>query len=436
MLKLKDFSMGMGDRNGHQGKAQLAAIIRAKEQGVEIDPVWNKSNREHTIIGTKPEDVRAEADAAVKALGWKDSYYVDADHINLTTVDSFIGPSDFFTIDVADFIGGPVDNKDISDFVESCKQYIGPLVIPGIEEKIEVDERMIKEKVAPYLGAVRKAGEIYRHIKVIKGEGNFITEVSMDETKLPQTPIDMFFILKAFANEKIPAQTVAPKFTGRFNKGVDYVGPIPGDTSQFEKEFNDDLAVIDYAVANFVAENFRLPSNLKLSIHSGSDKFSIYGPINDSLKRRKKDGKYAGLHLKTAGTTWLEEMIGLAAAGGDGLKIAKEIYKQACKRIDELSALYSTVIDIKRGMLPNPETVKYWSNNRFAQALRHVQSNPNYDRNFRQLIHIAYKIPVEMDRQQNNIFTKALEKYAGIIAENVTTNLYDRHIVPLFIGGK
>ena len=74
---------------------------------------------------------------------------------------------------------------------------------------------------------------------------------------------------------------------------------------QFEKEFNDDLAVIAFAV-----KRYGLPENLKLSVHSGSDKFSIYGAIRRALKRHN-----AGLHIKTAGTTWLEELIGLAEVG-------------------------------------------------------------------------------------------------------------------------
>ena len=119
-------------------------------------------------------------------------------------------------------------------------------------------------------------------------------------------------------------QTIAPKFTGRFNKGVDYVG----DLAQFEKEFRDDLAVIAFAV-----QKFGLPANLKLSVHSGSDKFSLYPIMRRALRETG-----AGLHLKTAGTTWLEEVIGLAEAGGDGLALAKEIYAKALAKKDELCA--------------------------------------------------------------------------------------------------
>src|SRR4051812_38058321 len=108
-MNIKKHTIGTGDRFAHQGKAQLQALVQARDAGIDIYPVWNKSNREHTLIHSKPDDLRAEADAAVKALGWKGEYYVDADHIGLKTVDGFLNASDFYTLDVADFTGKPAD---------------------------------------------------------------------------------------------------------------------------------------------------------------------------------------------------------------------------------------------------------------------------------------------------------------------------------------
>src|SRR5579875_2669794 len=88
-IQLPKYSVGVGDRFAHQAIAQLRACILSAEQGVEVIPVWNKSNREHTIIGSEPSATRAAADEAVRTLGWKKPYYVDADHINLKTVDRF-----------------------------------------------------------------------------------------------------------------------------------------------------------------------------------------------------------------------------------------------------------------------------------------------------------------------------------------------------------
>ncbi|MBA7476082.1 hypothetical protein ES707_11457 [subsurface metagenome] len=412
---LEKYSFGLGDRFGRQGKAQLQAIINAKEQAVQITPVWNKSHREHTLIGTEPAGVRAEADAAVKALGWEGSYYVDADHIGLANVDLFIDSSDFFTLDVADFMGKNAAEDEISAFVNKHSKYIGSLAIPGIDETIEITKEQISKISRKVLFAVKEAGRIYRHIKSAKGADNFVTEVSMDETDSPQTPIEMLFILAAIADEGIPAQTIAPKFTGRFNKGVDYVG----DVTQFEKEFSQDLAVIAFAV-----KEFGLPKNLKLSIHSGSDKFSIYKPINKALKKFD-----AGLHIKTAGTTWLEEIVGLAMAGGSGLAIAKQIYQQALSRFDELCGPYETVIDIDKEKLPAPEIVDRWGPAEYSDTLRHNQSCDKYNADFRQLLHVAYKIAAEMGEDYLN----ALEKHEKVIAEQVTENIYQRHIKRIFI---
>jgi hypothetical protein len=237
----------------------------------------------------------------------------------------------------------------------------------------------------------------------------------MDETENPQTPLEMFFILAMIAEEGIPAQTIAPKFTGRFNKGVEYVG----DVEQFEKEFNEDLAAIAFAI-----EQFGLPDNLKLSIHSGSDKFSIYGPINRALKRTG-----AGIHVKTAGTTWLEELIGLAEAGGEGLVIAKEVYAKSLQHMDALCAPYATVIDIDAGQLPTAEAVNAWTGEQYARALRHNQADPLYNLHLRQLLHVGYKIAAQMGER----YYSALREFESDVSRNVTQNLWGRHLKPLFI---
>ncbi len=415
-LPLGKTSFGLGDRFGHQGNAQLRACILATELGADVVPVWNKSNREHSFIGTEPSSLRAEADATVKALGWKKSYHVDADHIRLETVDRFISPSDFFTIDVADSIGKPAEAKDVKTFVERHPELVGKISVPQIEQPLNISRAEIERVANKFLLAVQDAGKIYWHIAKAKGEANFITEVSMDETDSPQTPHELLIILAALADEKIPLQTIAPKFTGRFNKGVDYVG----DVKQFEKEFNEDLAVIAFAI-----KKYGLPSSLKLSVHSGSDKFSIYEPIRRALKKFD-----AGLHVKTAGTTWLEELIGLAEAGGDGLEIAKEIYAYAIEHVDEFCAPYASVIDVDKVKLPSAPTVNNWNSEQFVSALRHDQKNPLFNPSFRQLLHVSFKVAAK----KGDRYLNALKKHEAIIAKNVTENLFERHLKPLLLG--
>ena len=386
----------------------------AAEQGTLVIPVWNKSHREHTTIGSQPGSVRAAADAAVRELGWKDPYHVDADHIRLETVDAFIASADFYTIDVADAIGRPAEHAAVKVFADRHGDLAGRLHVPGIDKPFQTGREEIERIAGEYLCAVQEAGRIYRHIAAAKGEGTFITEVSMDETDSPQTPPELLVILAAIAAEGIPVQTIAPKFTGRFNKGVDYVG----DLAQFEKEFNADLAVIAFA-----AHKYGLPKNLKLSVHSGSDKFSIYAPMRRALARFG-----AGLHVKTAGTNWLEEVIGLAEAGGEGLALAKEIYAKALAKLDVLCAPYAAVIDIDARKLPSAQTVQDWSSEQFVSALRHDPANPAFNSSLRQLIHVGYKIAAQMGER----YLKMLKTCERTVARNVTENLFERHLKPLF----
>jgi hypothetical protein len=383
---------------------------------VEVVPVWNKSNREHTIIGSEPSQTRLEADAAVKELGWTKPYFLDADHINLKTVARFLVPCDFFTLDVADLIGQPADAGEVAAFVKRHPELIGTVKIPRITEPFNTDVAFVSAVANKFLAAVQDAGRIYRFLVENKGAGRFVAEVSMDETDSPQTPVELLIILAAIADEKIPIQTIAPKFTGRFNKGVDYVG----DIAQFTKEFNEDLAAIAFAV-----KTYGLPENLKLSVHSGSDKFSIYRAIHDAMTRFD-----AGVHMKTAGTTWLEELIGLAEAGGSGLAIAKEVYAEAYAHGEELCAPYATVINIDPTKLPKPEEVNGWTSAQYTSTLRHEQGNKAYNPSFRQLLHVGFKVAAKMGDR----YLKALEANEEVVARNVTTNLFERHIKPVFLG--
>jgi hypothetical protein len=415
-MMLEKFSLGVGDRFAHQAKAQLRACQLLAKDGVDVVPVWNKSNREHTFIGSEPSSVLAAAKEAVAALNWTKGWHVDADHIGLKTVDRFLPHSDFFTLDVADFIGKPAEADAIAAFVAKRPELIGTVTIAGIDRPFEISKAEVERVASKFLFAIQEAGKIYRHIAAAKGEGAFIAEVSMDETDSPQTPPELLIILAAIADEGIPAQTIAPKFTGRFNKGVDYFG----DLAQFEREFHDDLAVIAHAV-----KAYGLPANLKLSVHSGSDKFSLYPIIRRTLS---KFG--AGLHLKTAGTTWLEELIGLAEAGGEALALAKEIYAEAIGHVDELCGPYAAVIDIDRARLPTAEAVNGWTGRQYTDALRHDQKNAGFNSSFRQLLHVGFKLAAKKGRR----YLDLLEANEDVVGRNVTENLYQRHLRPLFVS--
>ena len=364
-------------------------------------PVWNKSNREHTFVGSEPQSVLDAGERPRSPmLGWKKGWHVDADHIRIETVDRFLPHSDFFTLDVADSIGKPAAPADVAGLRRDRHPGTHRHDLDSKDRDAISDHarghRAHRREVSP-----RRAGcgkNLPPH-RAQKGADNFIAEVSMDETDAPQTPPELLVILAAIADEKIPAQTIAPKFTGRFNKGVDYVG----DLVQFEKEFHDDLAVIAFAIARY-----GLPANLKLSVHSGSDKFSLYPIIRRTLP---KFG--AGLHIKTAGTTWLEELIGLAEAGGDALALAKEIYADAIGHVDELCAPYASVIDIDKAKLPSAAEVAGWTGAQYTGALRHDQKHPLFNASFRQLLHVSFKLAAKKGRK----YLDLLEANEAIVAQ-------------------
>jgi len=412
--RLPRLSFGVGDRFAHQAAAQLAAFERLEADGVLVAPVWNKSNREHGFVGSEPPSVRAAAAKAVEERGWGHPWFVDADHIRLETVDRFLDTSDFFTIDVADSIGKPAPAAEIAAFVARHPELTGTLNVAGVAEALVLDADVVSRIAGQYLLAAREAGAIHRHIKARKGGAGFVTEVSMDETDSPQTPRELLVILCLLADERVPLDTIAPKFTGRFNKGVDYVG----DLAAFEREFNDDLAVLAHASATY-----GLPAGLKLSVHSGSDKFSLYPVIRRALERTG-----AGVHVKTAGTTWLEELIGLSEAGGDGLALAKEIYAYALEHVDELCAPYATVIDIDRTRLPAAAEVASWEGPRLAAAIRHLPADPRFNPHVRQLLHVSFKVAAK----QGARYTDLLVAHRDIVGRQVTENLYERHLRPLF----
>lgn len=417
-MKLEKYSFGMGDRFGKEGTAQLQAIQEINNLGIEVVPVWNKSNREHTIIGSSPAMVRKEAIDAVAACRYKGKYYTDADHINSDTVNRFIDSHDFFTLDVAHFIGVNADDEAIGSFVARYSKYLGSMQIRGIERPFEVTRQFLEDLAKNYLTAIDEVQKIFNHLCSVKGKNNFVAEISVDEANSVQSPLELFFILALLKEKGVEAQTIAPKFSGLFAKGIDYIGDIEG----FAREIDQDLAIIRYAV-----EELGMPSNLKLSIHSGSDKFSIYPAIRAALRKQN-----AGIHVKTAGTTWLEEVIGLAESGTEGLNMAKEIYCQSFLRFDELSAPYASVLHIDRTMLPEIDEVRSWQGSGFSESLTHNTLCANYNPHMRQLMHVGYKVAAEMGDK----FHAMLDKHTGIIGERVKFNLLERHLKPLFLGIK
>ena len=409
------YSFGIGDRFGMQGLAQLKAFKRCEECGVIVVPVWNKSHREHTLTGTSPGDVRTEADEAAKALGWKHPYHIDADHITMKTADAFLESSDFFTIDVADRINTASGEEQMQDFITRNEKFTGTLPVPGMNTPVKVTGTFLEETARKFLNATEEAGRIYKKITDGRKGKDFLAEVSMDETDRPQSPGELFFILGELAHRGVRINSIAPKFTGSFHKGVDY----SGDPQAFAREFEQDLIILEFA-----REEFGLPHNLKISVHSGSDKFSIYPAIRKLIRKH-----HSGLHLKTAGTTWLEELTGLIQTGGPGLTFARNLYAESLIRKDELLAPYRSVTDIDFKKLPSQATVNSWEGEPFARAVRHDPSDSVFNPDLRQFLHLSYKLAAERMKE----FRELVMARSEVIEARVTDNLFLRHMKPLFI---
>ena len=415
MKKIEKYTIGMGDRFTHQGVAQLSAVIQAQEAGIDVYPVWNKSHREHQIVGTEPISLTNEAAAAVKELNWDKPYHVDADHIRMDTVSSFLEGSDFFTLDVSDAVGEPASSEEFEAWLHTMRPLIHQSNSGDTDSSgSAISDDFLQKTASKYLRAAVQAGELYRHIADQKDPDTFITELSIDETSEAQSPEELWLILSMVAWQRIPIQTIAPKFTGRFNKGVDYIGNV----DDFARDFEADLDVIHQAI-----RIFGLPETLKISVHTGSDKFSLYPVMNRIIK-----AKDCGLHLKTAGTTWLEELIGLSEAGGEALEMAKEIYTKSYGQIDDLISRYQNVISIDPAKLPVAEEIHSWDAQRFAQTLRHEPGNEHYNPDFRQLLHVGFKVAANMGER----YQDALRKHKSTIAKGVSYNLLERHILPLY----
>lgn len=414
MKLMPRYSLGHGDRFGRQGVAQLQAVMDARAAGIDIAPVWNKSMREHSLIGTQPQRLRDEADAAVKQLNYTGPYFVDADHINLHTVDAFLTSSDFFTLDVAENLGKPPVSEETTQCYRDALTALGEIRIQPDAAPLMYDSETAQILVQAYGGAVEAAKTLYQKIAAERGNAPFVIEVSMDETETTQGPRELLAILCLLALEDIPVQTIAPKFTGRFNKGVDYVGDLP----TFRTEFEADLLVVRYAV-----KRFGLPETLKLSVHSGSDKFSLYPVIQELVAAHG-----AGLHLKTAGTTWLEEVIGLAEAGGEALAFVKQLYADALEHYDDLTAPYATVLDIDRSQLPSAAEARNWTSGQVVSMVAHAPDDPQYNNSLRQFFHVSFKLAA----QSGATFLDLLDQHADMIHRRVYDNLLNKHILSVF----
>ena len=320
LMNIEVSRVGIGDRFGKEGSAQLRAMQKAEQAGVVVVPVWNKSFREHSLIGTKPDDVRVEADAAVKArrleaqLLRRRRPHRPQDRRRLPGRQQLLHPRRRRLHRQ----GG--DRRGDRRLRARHGAVQGGAAHPRRRRRRSTSPTPCsrRSRATTFTRSRRRA----RSTATSSPPRAPTTSCPRSRPTRPTTRSSRSSCSsswRAIAREKIPVQTIAPKFSGKFLKGIDYVG----DIRTFEREFDADLAVVAHA-----RQVFGLPASLKISVHTGSDKFSLYPIMHRAIKKHG-----AGLHLKTAGTNWLEEVIGIAQSGPKGLAIAKRIYAQAVRAL-------------------------------------------------------------------------------------------------------
>ncbi len=336
-------SAGSGDRLGLATPGHIRAFRAVRG----IAPILaQQSMRENARTGRTPQQVMDDAMWGVLQEGWREPWGSDADHLKTTEhVDlCVVARYTFFTIDPGDHVDNAA-HTDPLDVLRTkyeqlpwdrlketpegmCDRYLGQThQIGGLS--LVYEETALLRAAAKYGRALAHTAEMFRHLKRAKGDVPFDLEVSVDETETPTTPLEHLFIASELKRLGVEWVSLAPRYVGRFEKGVDYIG----DLETFEASFTKHAAIA------------RAVGPYKLSIHSGSDKFSIYPMMAEHTH---------GLsHLKTAGTSYLEALRAIAQVDPD---LFREILMLAIGRYPEDRATYH--VSAEAGKVPDPETLR------------------------------------------------------------------------------
>lgn len=285
-------SFGFGDRLGLATPGHIAAV-----KGTGLAPVFaQQSIRENTRTGRTPQQVIDDAKRAVEAAGWDKPWGADADH--LKTVDDLLpfvqAGYTFFTVDPGAHVDNAADADSLPVLQEKAKgQNWDELSALYLSENGDkgfgvFDSESLLRALVKYGRAIRQTVAMYRRLTELKETFDF--EVSVDETDAPTTPLEHYFIANELTRAGVKFTSLAPRLLGRFEKGVDYIG---------------DVAALDAEMAKHAAVTAHF-GTYKLSLHSGSDKFSVYPLMVKHWGQR--------IHVKTAGTSYLEGLRVLAVA--------------------------------------------------------------------------------------------------------------------------
>ena len=397
-------SIGLGDRLGLATPGHVRAV-----RGTGYVPMLaQQSIREMTRTHRSARQVVDDATWGVFRAGWRDGFGADADHLkapddlDLCAAAGFT----FFTIDPGEY----VDNEAATASPDALAAKFEALPWSALEtsaadtrrayagvredlggETLAFDDIAIHRAAAKYGGAVAHTAAMYRHLVERLGEGNFELEVSVDETDTPTSPAEHYYAAKELERLGVRWASLAPRFVGRFEKGVDFIG----DLAELERAFVAHLAV---------TKRF---GGYKISLHSGSDKFSVY----------EMAARHAGnlVHVKTAGTSYLEALRVIAEKE---VRLFREILDFARCRFEADKASYLVSANLHR--VPISCVLADWH---LAPLLNQFDA--------RQVLHVTYGsvLAVEGGRRFREPLLAALKTHEKAYAEALEKHI-GRHLAP------
>lgn len=398
-------SFGMGDRMGLATPGHVRALRTA---GRGIFPIFTQQSvRENSRAGRTPSIVLADATWGAFQEGWKDGFGADADHLKTTVdIDAFVAAGyTFFTIDPGAYVDNAAETDESSEVlrklntlpwdvletfpVDYLKKYSGKSADLG-DRKIEISEESASRALVKIGGALAHVVRMYRHLA---GKGTpFELEISVDETETPTSHIEHYIIASELKRLGVKWVSLAPRFCGRFEKGVDYIG----DPKQLEADIAGHAALA------------RKMGPYKLSLHSGSDKFAVYAILAENTQ---------GLfHIKTAGTSYLEALRVMAVKEP---QFFREILALARERFPQDRASYhiSAVFD----NVPLPDALK---DDELPGLLDQTDT--------RQVLHVTFGSVLTKlgNRLKTSIMTHEEVYYDGLVRH------FTKHLNPLQTGKK
>lgn len=413
MLALGKYSIGFNNSITHPEIAQLAAIQLATNNGIQITPVWNKTYTEHLQTKSTAAEFQNYIEESRKQANWKADYFIDSENITNENIEFFLPHCNYFTFSISDFISNkPTDDK-INKLHKLANTFFGTIVIDELSKPISFTENDINLFADKYLGAIENISKLHQVIQNKKGNGNYLVEISAFDLDAPLSTIETFFLFASLFIEKIPVTVFTPRFSGQILRSIDFIGNI----QVFENKL-----VTNANLLESIKKQFNFSSDLKIGIHQACDKPSLYPIINKVIKQAN-----VGIHIKTAGSTWLTDCTALIQINEDTLDLVKSIYAIALNQIDLLSKSYINKLKIDKTKLPTSAEMFMWPSEGMKAVL--TIHDKDFNPNLRQLMSIAFNIAAEYGA----IFTECIIDNNEEISKQHTISIYESIIKPILI---